>query len=43
MKRAKKRKRNLETRIRTWENLKSSSSDIARKHPLGFRKPGSNQ
>ena len=43
MKRSKKLKRKLETRIRDWESLSSGKSDISRKHPKGFRKPGSNQ
>lgn len=44
MKRSKKLKRKLVTRIRDWENTTNAkSSDISRKHPNGFHKPGSSK
>jgi len=43
MKRSKKLARKLAGRIADWENLMKSSTDIVRKHPKGFKKPGSNK
>lgn len=31
----------LNGRIYAWEQTQNGNSDIARKHPKGFRKPGS--
>lgn len=43
MKRSKKKARKLAGRIYDWEQTTKGNSDIARKHPKGFRKPGSNK
>lgn len=43
MKRSKKLQRKLNGRIADWENLMAGKSDIVRKHPRGFKKPGSNK
>jgi hypothetical protein len=32
--------RNLRNRISNWEDIMKNGSDITRKHPKGFRKPG---
>lgn len=42
MKRSRKKRNNLAGRIADWENIMKGGSDIVRKHPKGFRKPGSN-
>ena len=41
MKRSKKLKRKLAGRIADWESTMQRSGDIVRKHPRGFKKPGS--
>lgn len=43
MKKSKKLARKLAGRIYDWEQMMKGSSDITRKHPKGFRKPGSNK
>ena len=43
MKRSKKKRNTLAGRIADWENMMGGKgSDIVRKHPRGFKKPGSN-
>lgn len=41
MKRAEKKRRNLRRRVAWWEASMNGASDIVRKHPKGFKKPGS--
>lgn len=41
MARGRKLRRRLATRIRDYENTMQGNSDIKRKHPQGFKKPGS--
>lgn len=44
MKRSKKLRNKLAGRIHDWEQMVAGNrSDIIRKHPKGFRKPGSNK
>ena len=43
MKRSKKKARKLAGRIYDWESTMQRGGDIVRKHPKGFRKPGSNK
>lgn len=44
MKRSKKLRRKLAGRIADWESIvQGNRSDIIRKHPKGFTKPGSNK
>lgn len=43
MKKSRKLKNKLAGRVADWENIVKGNSDIIRKHPKGFRKPGSNK
>ena len=43
MKRSKKLARKLAGRIYSWEQLMAHGGDTVRKHPKGFKKPGSNK
>jgi hypothetical protein len=43
LRKLKKATRRLGSRIDNWEQLKTGKSDIARKMPNGFKKPGSMQ
>lgn len=38
-----KAKKNLERRLKDYENTMAHPGDTARKHPAGFKKPGSNK
>lgn len=41
MKRSKKKQWRLNGRIYAWEQMKTNGGDTYRKHPNGFKKPGS--